>query len=96
LIELPIQRLRTDAVLPERAYHGDAGLDEEIERGQNTEQRGQERGAEPAKIGGNEHGGKNGYERKPVAKHGSQGLPEGDASHDCQHRPYVWSEPPLE
>jgi dUTP pyrophosphatase len=27
LIELPIQRLRTDAVLPERAYHGDAGLD---------------------------------------------------------------------
>jgi len=27
LIELPIQRLRTDAVLPERAYAGDAGLD---------------------------------------------------------------------
>jgi dUTP diphosphatase len=27
LIELPIQRLRTGAVLPERAYHGDAGLD---------------------------------------------------------------------
>jgi len=27
LIELPIQRLRTDAVLPERAYDGDAGLD---------------------------------------------------------------------
>jgi dUTP pyrophosphatase len=27
LIELPIQRLRADAVLPERAYHGDAGLD---------------------------------------------------------------------
>ena len=27
MIELPIQRLRTDAVLPERAYHGDAGLD---------------------------------------------------------------------
>jgi dUTP pyrophosphatase len=27
LIELPIQRLRTDAVLPERPYHGDAGLD---------------------------------------------------------------------
>jgi dUTP pyrophosphatase len=27
LIELPIQRLRTDAVLPERAYPGDAGLD---------------------------------------------------------------------
>jgi dUTP diphosphatase len=27
LIELPIQRLRTEAVLPERAYHGDAGLD---------------------------------------------------------------------
>jgi dUTP pyrophosphatase len=27
LIELPIQRLRTDAVLPERAYLGDAGLD---------------------------------------------------------------------
>jgi dUTP pyrophosphatase len=27
LIELPIQRLRTDAVIPERAYHGDAGLD---------------------------------------------------------------------
>jgi dUTP pyrophosphatase len=27
LIELPIQRLRNDAVLPERAYHGDAGLD---------------------------------------------------------------------
>ena len=27
MIELPIQRLRTDAVLPGRAYHGDAGLD---------------------------------------------------------------------
>jgi dUTP pyrophosphatase len=27
LIELPVQRLRTDAVLPERAYPGDAGLD---------------------------------------------------------------------
>ena len=27
MIELPIQRLRTDAVLPDRAYHGDAGLD---------------------------------------------------------------------
>jgi dUTP pyrophosphatase len=27
LIELPIQRLRADAVLPYRAYHGDAGLD---------------------------------------------------------------------
>jgi dUTP pyrophosphatase len=27
LIELPIKRLRPDAVLPERAYHGDAGLD---------------------------------------------------------------------
>jgi len=27
LIELPIQRLRADAVLPARAYHGDAGLD---------------------------------------------------------------------
>ena len=27
MIELPIQRLRTDAVLPERAYPGDAGLD---------------------------------------------------------------------
>jgi dUTP pyrophosphatase len=27
LIELPIQRLHTDAVLPERAYAGDAGLD---------------------------------------------------------------------
>jgi dUTP pyrophosphatase len=27
LIELPIQRLREDAVLPARAYHGDAGLD---------------------------------------------------------------------
>lgn len=27
MIELPIQRLRTDAVLPERAYHGDAGFD---------------------------------------------------------------------
>jgi dUTP diphosphatase len=27
LIELPIQRLRDDAVLPGRAYHGDAGLD---------------------------------------------------------------------
>jgi dUTP pyrophosphatase len=27
LIELPIQKLRDDAVLPERAYHGDAGLD---------------------------------------------------------------------
>jgi dUTP pyrophosphatase len=24
---VPIQRLRADAVLPERAYHGDAGLD---------------------------------------------------------------------
>jgi dUTP pyrophosphatase len=27
LIELPIQRLRDDAVVPERAYTGDAGLD---------------------------------------------------------------------
>jgi dUTP pyrophosphatase len=27
LIELPIQRLRADALLPARAYHGDAGLD---------------------------------------------------------------------
>jgi dUTP pyrophosphatase len=27
LIELPIQRLRDDAVVPQRAYHGDAGLD---------------------------------------------------------------------
>jgi len=27
LIELPIQRLRADAVVPERAYAGDAGLD---------------------------------------------------------------------
>jgi dUTP pyrophosphatase len=27
VIELPIQRLRADAVLPERAYGGDAGLD---------------------------------------------------------------------
>jgi dUTP pyrophosphatase len=27
LIELPIQRLRSDAVMPERAYSGDAGLD---------------------------------------------------------------------
>jgi dUTP diphosphatase len=27
LIELPIKRLRADAVLPVRAYHGDAGLD---------------------------------------------------------------------
>jgi dUTP pyrophosphatase len=27
LIELPIQRLRADAVLPGRAYQGDAGLD---------------------------------------------------------------------
>jgi dUTP pyrophosphatase len=27
LIELPIRRLRDDAVLPARAYHGDAGLD---------------------------------------------------------------------
>jgi dUTP diphosphatase len=27
LIELPIRRLRADAVLPERAYDGDAGLD---------------------------------------------------------------------
>jgi len=27
LIELPIQRLRPDAVLPGRAYHGDAGFD---------------------------------------------------------------------
>jgi dUTP diphosphatase len=27
LIELPIQRLRSDAVIPERAYSGDAGLD---------------------------------------------------------------------
>jgi len=27
MIELPIQRLRAEAVLPERAYAGDAGLD---------------------------------------------------------------------
>lgn len=27
MIELPIQRLRADAVVPERAYDGDAGLD---------------------------------------------------------------------
>jgi dUTP pyrophosphatase len=27
LIELPIQRLRDDAIVPERAYTGDAGLD---------------------------------------------------------------------
>jgi dUTP pyrophosphatase len=27
LIELPIQRLRADAILPARAYRGDAGLD---------------------------------------------------------------------
>jgi dUTP pyrophosphatase len=27
LIELPIRRLRVDAVLPERAYQGDAGFD---------------------------------------------------------------------
>lgn len=27
MIELPIQRLRADAVVPERAYEGDAGLD---------------------------------------------------------------------
>ncbi len=27
MIELPIQRLRRDAVLPDRAYNGDAGLD---------------------------------------------------------------------
>ena len=27
MIELPIQRLRDDAVVPERAYSGDAGLD---------------------------------------------------------------------
>ena len=27
MIELPIRRLRNDAVLPERAYSGDAGLD---------------------------------------------------------------------
>ena len=27
MIELPIQRLRGDAVVPARAYHGDAGLD---------------------------------------------------------------------
>ena len=27
MIELRIQRLREDAVLPQRAYHGDAGLD---------------------------------------------------------------------
>jgi dUTP pyrophosphatase len=27
LIELPIHRLRPDAVMPARAYHGDAGLD---------------------------------------------------------------------
>jgi dUTP pyrophosphatase len=37
LIELPIQRLREDAVVPERAYAGDAGLDlsacEQVELG---------------------------------------------------------------
>jgi dUTP pyrophosphatase len=37
LIELPIQRLRDEAVVPERAYAGDAGLDlaacEQIELG---------------------------------------------------------------
>jgi len=37
LIELPIQRLRDDAVVPERAYAGDAGLDlsscEQVELG---------------------------------------------------------------
>jgi dUTP pyrophosphatase len=27
MIELPVQRLREDAVVPERAYSGDAGLD---------------------------------------------------------------------
>ena len=27
MIELPIQRLRSDAIIPARAYHGDAGLD---------------------------------------------------------------------
>ena len=27
MIELPIQRLHPDAVIPDRAYHGDAGLD---------------------------------------------------------------------
>ena len=27
MIELPIQRLRPNAVIPDRAYHGDAGLD---------------------------------------------------------------------
>ena len=27
MIELPIQRLRNDAVIPDRAYSGDAGLD---------------------------------------------------------------------
>ncbi len=27
MIELPIQRLRADALLPARAYHGDAGFD---------------------------------------------------------------------
>ena len=27
MIELPIQRLREDAVVPQRAYHGDAGFD---------------------------------------------------------------------
>ena len=27
MIELPVRRLREDAVLPERAYAGDAGLD---------------------------------------------------------------------
>ena len=27
MIPLPIQRLRDDAILPARAYHGDAGLD---------------------------------------------------------------------
>ena len=37
MIELPIQRLRDDAVVPERAYAGDAGLDlsacEQVELG---------------------------------------------------------------
>lgn len=37
MIELPIRRLRDDAVLPERAYTGDAGLDlaacEQVELG---------------------------------------------------------------
>jgi hypothetical protein len=27
MIELPIRRLREDAIVPERAYPGDAGLD---------------------------------------------------------------------